>query len=414
MKILFLAHRLPFPPNKGDKIRSYNQLKFLAKYGTLYLGTLIDDPRDREFQNELQQICDEIYIAPIMSKTRRPLSTLAHLKKLPASVCYFYDKKLQTWVDSILSEKNIDVIFCFSSTMAEYLFRSKVWENLQTSGTKTLMDYCDVDSQKWLDYALIKRWPLSWFFAKEGHLLLKYEQRIADTFDSCFLASSREKNLFEKKHSATNVVVLENGVDLDFFSNQKQSINEASPQPVIIFTGVMDYDVNIDGVFWFVENIWPAICKKIPEIKFYIVGSNPTPQIQSLARHDNIVVTGYINDIRTYYKMATACIAPLRIARGIQNKVLEALAMSKAVVCTQNAFEGINAEAGKDLLVVDDPDEFANAVITLCKQPDQCEQLGRNGRKKMEQNYSWHSQLKVLERFLPTAKTAATEPQNLA
>lgn len=413
MNILFLAHRLPYPPNKGDKIRSYNQLKFLSKYGSIYLGTLIDDPRDIQYKNAFNKICDDVHISSIIAKTRRPLSALGHFRKQPASVCYFYDKKLQQWVDNVLTKKRINVVFCFSSTMAEYLFRSPSWEKIQTSEIIILMDYCDVDSKKWFDYASIKRWPLSLFFQREGHLLLQYEQRIADTFDFCFFASSREKRLFEKYHNATNIDVLENGVDLDFFSIQTQPENRLQPSPPIIaFTGVMDYDVNIDGVLWFIEKIWPAIIRKNSEVQFYIVGSNPTPQIQALSKQNNIIVTGYIKDIREYYEMATICIAPLRIARGIQNKILEALAMSKAVVCTQNAFEGINAEPGRDLLVFDDPADFAQNIITLLKDPEKRAKLGQNGRRQMEKNYSWPAQLNVLQRYLPQKQTWISKTQH--
>ena len=412
MNILFLAHRIPYPPNKGDKIRSFHQLKHLASFGSVYLGTLIDDARDVKYETNLKKICDEVKVVTITSKIRKLVSVLGHIKGKPASVCHFYDRRLQQWVDEILVSKKIDFVFCFSSTMAEYLFCSSQWDKLQQGNVKLLMDYCDVDSQKWLDYSRIKKWPLAGFFAHEGMLLIEYEQRIADTFNSCFLASSREKSMFDERHRATNVEILENGVDLDFFSNHTPFDSREQDLPILVFTGAMDYDVNIDGVCWFVDKIWPRIVQRGPEVQFYIVGSKPTPDIISLGKKTNIVVTGYVDDIREFYTKATICIAPLQIARGIQNKILEALAMSKAVVCTDNAFEGINAEAGEDLLVLNKPEDFADGVVALLADAKRRQKMGVNGRSRMEKNYSWDAKLRVLEENLGV-KTLASEQSNL-
>lgn len=401
MNILYLAHRMPFPPNKGDKIRSFHQLIYLTQKGNVYLGTLFDNPSDLQYTAELKKICIDVCAVGNHSKAKKLSSAAGHCIGKAASVCYFYDKYLQEWIDFTLGTHSIDLIFCFSSTMAEYLFRSVEWGSLQRGRVKLLMDFCDVDSQKWLDYAKMKQWPWSVFFGREGQLLRKYEQEIVDSFGTCFLASSREKKVFDQSHQANNVEVLENGVDLDFFTCRNLSAPDSTNEPALVFTGAMDYEVNVDGVCWFVEKIWPIIKKTVTAAKFYIAGSNPLPKIRVLDKQDSIVVTGFVKDIREYYELATVCVAPLRIARGIQNKVLEGMAMSKTVVCTSNAFEGINATAGADLLVVDGPDNFAMTVISLLMDPDKRLKTGKNARQCMERNYSWSSKLKVLEQHLP-------------
>ncbi|MFP7753826.1 TIGR03087 family PEP-CTERM/XrtA system glycosyltransferase [Thermodesulfobacteriota bacterium B35] len=401
MRILLLTHRIPYPPNKGDKIRSYHQLQYLLERGSVYLGTLIDDPRDLGYADELGINCEDTFFAEINTKAKRFISALYQVATgKPASVTYFHDRKLQQWINIILDSRRIDLIFCFSSTMAEYLFRSPSWKRIKEQGVQLVMDFCDVDSRKWQDYGEIKRWPLSTFFRREGKLLQQYEQDIATAFDICFLASSRERRLFHQLHGGQNVSVLQNGVDLDFFSNRESTVVEKNTSPVLVFTGAMDYDVNIDGVLWFVSYIWPRIIEKAPDVRFYVVGSNPTREIKSLEQKGGITVTGYVEDIREYYKMATICVAPLRIARGIQNKILEAMAMTKPVICTSNAFEGIIANPGQDLIVADEPEDFALSVLALLENSKKRQLIAERGRRCMEEKYSWDAQLSLLDQYI--------------
>ena len=399
MNILFLAHRIPYPPNKGDKIRSFHLLQYISIRGNLFLGSLFDDPRDKKYLTALQNLCADSAVFPLNARRKKILSVACHTFRRPASVCYFYNHKLQDWVDNLLKKKEIDLVFCFSSTMAEYVFRSSAFHHSAKSTIPLLMDFCDVDSVKWVDYAKIKPWPLSSFFRKEGVLLQQYEQRILKEFSHCFLASSREKSLFQKIHDFSDIHVVENGVDLNYFQPTSQETPDIPP-PILVFTGAMDYDVNIDGVSWFVHAIWPDIKKYQPDVQFYIVGSNPTQEVLKLADIAGVHVTGYVDDIRSFYNRATICIAPLRIARGIQNKVLEAMAMGKPVICTSNAFEGITAQPDRDLLVYDEPVDFAGQIVTLLAHPERRKQLGRNARLCMESHYSWDSQLSVLDPFL--------------
>ncbi|MBU1057115.1 MAG: TIGR03087 family PEP-CTERM/XrtA system glycosyltransferase [Proteobacteria bacterium] len=404
MKFLFIAHRIPFPPNKGDKIRSFHELKFLAGLGEVYLAALVDEPKDFSFEKELRTFCKEVFLVPINSKIKKIISTIGLLSKQPMSVIYFYERSLQEQIDNILDDEHFDAIFCFSSTTAEYIFRSRHrFSKKEKSSVKLIMDFCDVDSCKWADYASSQKWPLSFVYRQEGQLLKDYEYRVAKTFDYSILISSRERILFENVHGKmNNVVEIGNGVDLDYFNPKFDGSEQTTTchSFEIIFTGAMDYYVNIEGVLWFVEDIWPLIKKKCPQAYFTIVGSNPVPDIVKLNGKNDIGVTGFVDDIRPYYRRAVICVAPLRIARGVQNKVLEAMAMSKAVICTGNAFEGINAVLDRDILVRDVPVEFAQAVVDLIENPSKRLKLEKNSRNCVEKNYQWDTNLSLLHELV--------------
>jgi len=404
MRFLFIAHRIPYPPNKGDKIRSFHELKFIATLGEVYLAALVDDPADFQYEKELRTICHDVLLAPVNPKIKRLLSIFGLLSRTPMSVKYFYEKRLQLAIDKLLAEKQFDGIFCFSSTSAEYIFRSShdLFDKTKVK-TKLVMDFCDVDSYKWSDYSLLQKWPFSFLFKQESSLLKKYEHRIERSFDHSILISSRELALYEKVHPGINSIVeMGNGVDLEFFKPQclEAQQKKSSENFEIIFTGAMDYYVNIEGVLWFVDEIWPLIKKQCPQAVFTIVGSKPAPEIMRLKGKDDIDVTGFVDDIRLYYARAAVCVAPLRIARGIQNKILEALAMAKAVVCTPNAFEGINAAPGQDLLVHDSAEQFASAVAGLLKDLPARKKLEENSRKCVEKFYHWDANLSLLENLL--------------
>jgi sugar transferase (PEP-CTERM/EpsH1 system associated) len=411
MNLLFIAHRIPYPPNKGDKIRSFNELRYLAGLGRVTLAALVDDPRDFQYRKKLEDLCDRVLLAPIAPRRKKIVSLSAPFSGRPMSVHYFYDSGLQRQIDQLLETEEFDGIFCFSATSAEYVFRSRALNRDSARCPLLVMDFCDVDSRKWHDYSTSVRGPLAWLYRLEGRLLENYESRVIASFAHVILISEREIALFRQVHpTAREVVEIGNGVDLDFFNPA------AFPRPEkagneVVFTGAMDYYVNIEGVLWFVDEIWPGIRKACPEACFTIVGSNPAPEIVALGeRSEGITVTGYVDDIRTYYARATVCVAPLRIARGIQNKVLEALAMGRAVVATANAFEGIRAEPDRDLVVRDRADDFAAAVIELLENPEKRRRLEASGRCRMEENYRWETNLERLgELFRAGSETCAEE-----
>lgn len=395
MRILFLAHRIPYPPNKGDKIRSYNILQYLMKHHEVYLGCLIDETTDIQYIKPLQSQVKEFVFETIHPKLKKICCLHGIFQKKSISVCYFYSSGLQKKIDDLLDRIDFDVLFCFSSPMAEYYFRSN-HKNRSTKHLIRIMDLIDVDSYKWTQYAEKSTGLKRSIYRYEARHLLQYEHRIAETFDQSLVVSEQEKNIFLQGLAATNLTVVTNGVDLGFF-NLYRSQRQQAQKPMLVFTGVMDYWPNIEGVQWFVERIFPRIRAAAPDTTFYIVGSRPTTEIRRLEQIEGIVVTGFVEDVRDYLVMADVCVVPLRIARGIQNKILEAMAMGKPVVTTSQAFEGINAVSGEEIVSADSEDMFAAAVIDLLQDTQKAESMGAKARQCVETHYSWDRNLSVLD-----------------
>ena len=395
MRILYLAHRIPYPPNKGEKIRAFHQVKYLADRHTLDLICLIDDQRDLPHVAPLEQLCNRIYaylIKPLPSKVR---GLFAQLAGGTVSVGYYHRTAVQQVFDRWLAETAYDAIICFSSTMAEYVFRTPGSD--RQPSPRLVMDFCDVDSDKWRQYAETARLPLSLIYAREHRRMQQYEQRIHRAFDCSVLVSRQEADLFAAQVGTEDkITVIPNGIDAEFF-DRRHAIEPGLPRqsgaPMIVFTGAMDYHVNIDGVLWFCSEVLPLVRQAHPQVRFKIVGSNPTATVKQLAQQEGVEVTGFVDDIRPYYAMADVCVAPLRLGRGIQNKVLEAMAMERAVVSTSRANAGIQAVSGEHLQVADAPDAFAVAVCDLLNDQQRRLALGRAARDFVVNNFDWPANL---------------------
>jgi sugar transferase (PEP-CTERM/EpsH1 system associated) len=403
MNILYLAHRIPYPPNKGEKIRAYHQVKYLSQRHTLDLVCLIDDPRDLAHVDSLKQFCRRVHAQANLPYPAKVRGFLTQLFGGTVSVGYFYRQSVQKVVDAWLADTAYDAVVCFSSTMAEYVFRS-VQLTKRSPHLRLIMDFCDVDSDKWRQYAVKARFPMSVIFRREHRRMQRYERRIHQAFDASVLVSQQEAELFSRLiGTREKVVIISNGIDAQFFQPSlgftASGPREGSP-PVIVFTGAMDYHVNIDGVLWFCNEVLPSVKQYHPQLQFKIVGSNPTIAVQKLAERPGIEVTGFVDDIRPYYAMADVCVAPLHLGRGVQNKVLEAMAMEQAVVATSKANAGIGAKSGAHLLVADSPGGFAVAVNELLTNLTVRKQLGKAARKFVVSNFDWDKNLDVFAALL--------------
>lgn len=396
MRILFLSHRLPFPPNKGDKIRSFHLLSRLSARHEVHVACPVDDASDLEHVADLQPRVAGICCERIDSLVHRLARPLALATGEPVSVRAFHSGALQSRVDDLLDRQSFDCVFAFSSPMAEYCFRSRHWHT-GFRRMRKLMDFIDVDSAKWADYANRSKGWRRWIYLREARLLAAYETRIATEFDTLFLVTEAERGALPSGLPAHKVFALPNGVDLDYFSPVQTPSSDA---PCVVFTGVMDYWPNIEGVTWFVRDIWPVVRATHPAATFYIVGSKPSRQVLELAREPGVRVTGFVPDVREYLGASQVCVAPLRIARGVQNKVLEAMAMGRAVVCTPQALEGIPAAREREVLVAADASGFAAAVIRLLGAPLEASRIGTAARACMEHHHRWDRALKPLDDLL--------------
>ncbi len=395
--VLLLVHRIPFPPDKGDKIRSYHLLKFLAENHRVYLGAFVDDETDYRFEPELQTICEEVFLRPNGGWRSKMGSAISLLRRQSLSTGYYYCPEMRAWVDGILAERSIDVVVGFSSTMAQY------FPPHAEGGPVLIADFVDVDSDKWRQYSEESKWPISWMYRYEAHALRNWEAAVLRSSDVVSVVSAAESRIVPiGPDSRATVEVVANGVDFGYFDPQ-----QPLPDPfegrrqAVVFTGAMDYYANVDAVCWFAEDIWPGIRADQPDAEFVIVGSNPTRAVTALTRIPGVTVTGRVPDVRPYVRHASVVVAPLKLARGVQNKVLEALALNKPVVATPQALQGLSGDL---------PELVTEAITEADFRQSVCGYLGLDnatsadsGQKYVREHFDWDRNLSRLESFFPGA-----------
>ena len=392
--ILYLVHRLPYPPNKGDKVRSYHLLKHLARQHRVFLGTFIDDPEDEVHVSTVRTLCADLHVSRLSPKRARVSSLNALFSGDPLTLRYYRSRALSDWVEKICHTNQIDAAVIFSSAMGQYLAEFQPFP--------VLVDFVDVDSAKWTQYAPRHRWPMSSLYRREGRLLLAYERHMAARSTRSFFVTENEADLFcqQAPECRAQVEAMGNGVNADFFSpdDTLPSPYKAGELP-LVFTGAMDYLPNVDAVTWFCTAVLPAILQRWPNTRFHIVGRNPTSQVLSLAS-ENVNVTGTVADVRPYLQHATAVVAPLRIARGIQNKILEAMAMAKPVIASTECAVAVDAENGTELLHAENQAEYLSALARVLDNPDTTLSIGQAARQRVLERYSWDAQLAAIDRHL--------------
>ena len=396
--LLFLAHRIPFPPNKGDKIRSFHLLRHLAQRYRIYLGAFVDDANDWQYANALAPYCAEMKLLPLHPRRSKLKSLTGLLTGEALTLPYYRNAALSDWARQRVQDGSVNRGLAFSSAMGQFM---------PPGLARTVMDMVDVDSDKWTQYAPSQRWPLSWLYAREGRKLAAWEARMAQQFDATLLVSEPEAALLQQRvpQARDRIAAFENGVDSDYFSPQREY-----PKPfpaevrAIVFTGAMDYWPNIDAVTWFANEVFPAIRKQCSQAQFVIVGSRPSMEVKNLARQPGVIVTGSVPDVRPYLAHAACAVAPLRIARGVQNKVLEAMAMGRTVVATPQAAEGIRARAGEEYILANEANTFSHAVIN---QLERHSDIGQAARQAVLRHYDWQQNLSTVDACLEISPAAS-------
>ena len=402
--LLFLAHRLPYPPNKGDKIRSWHLLRHLAERYRVYLATFVDDPRDWQHVGVLEKICAGVFVRPLPPLRARLRSLRGLLGGQPLTLPYYHDGAMRRWVGEQVQQQDIRRLFAFSSAMGQYA-PAPCDRPMQR-----VMDLVDVDSDKWRQYSQHKSWPMRWVYEREARTLGAYERRLAAEWDACLLVSETEAQWLRERapESAARIHALNNGVDVAYFSPDQAFSNPyGDGERALVFTGAMDYWANVDAVCWFAEAVWPAIQQQLPAARFYIVGSRATAAVQRLAERPGIVVTGAVADVRPYIAHAHAAVAPLRVARGIQNKVLEAMAMGRPLVITRAAADGIPLTGLPGVMVGDAVTEQVPACSNLL-ETESAPVTDRAMRAWVCQHYDWNRNLACLDQYFTTTVPGQT------
>ena len=392
--LLYLTHRIPYPPNKGDKVRSFNILRQLARAHRVWLGTFVDHRDDLQHIPTLGQWCEQVCAIPIEPRIRRIASLRGLVQGEALSLPYYRSPRLAEWVLRTVGEHEIRAAVAFSGPMAQYLGVPGL--------ARRVVDFCDVDSAKWTQYAAEHRWPMSWLYRREGERLLAFEREAAAQVDASLFVTEAEANLFRAAapELSTRVGVMQNGVDADFFSPANAGESPYPPGgPVIVFSGAMDYWPNVDAVTWFATELLPRIRQAVPGVRFCIVGMNPAPAVQALAG-EGVTVTGTVPDVRPYIAHADVVVAPLRIARGIQNKVLEAMAMARPVVVSADSATGLAARPGQDFEIARDGDDTVRHVLALLADPARRSAMGTAARTCVVDHYSWQAHLAQLDALL--------------
>jgi len=400
--LLFLSHRIPYPPDKGEKIRAWHILQRLARRHRLHVGCFIDDPADWAHVPMLRAHCADLACFGI-DRRWRLLRSLPRLRPgLPLSLAYFQDARLRRFVAKKLAQ-GMQGAFVYCSAMAPYLMHG--------GRLPRVLDMVDVDSEKWREYARRAAWPARAVWAREARTLFRFERQAVKAFDRTVLVSAAEAERFLElaPDCAGRVGVIENGVDLARFALGPWADPYPPGGPVVTFVATLDYWPNVDAAVWFAEKILPRLRAACPGVRFAVVGARPADAVRKLAALDGVLVTGRVDDVRPYIAHAACLVAPLRIARGIQNKVLEAMAMAAAVVATPEAFSGIRAQAGRDLLVAGTEAGFADSVADVLagRHPG----LGAAARQAMQAGYDWETTLSALETLFGRREGAQAVPR---
>jgi len=393
-ELLFLTQRIPYPPIKGEKIRPLQILRFLRQRYTVHLGCLVDEEVDWQYVPELEKLCGETHFAPLDPRVAKLACLRGLLTGDPLSVIYFYNRGLDRWVRDLLARRRPEAAFVCSSAMAQYLL------GRPHRPRRIVMDFADVDADKWRQYAERHSGPMGWVYRRESRKLLAFDREVGQSFDASTFVSPAEAALFRQlaPELAAKAHYVNSGVDSAYFSPDIHHDNPyASGGPVAVFTGTMNYWPNVDAVAWFAREILPLARERIANLRFAVVGSNPDPKVQELARIPGVIVTGRVPDVRPYVAHAAVAVVPLRVAGGVQNKVLEAMAMAKIVVASPRALAGLEAEAARHVKVAEAADAFATAVVGAIEGAGGAA-FGSGARRCVLDLYEWQ---RNLTGFLP-------------
>jgi polysaccharide biosynthesis protein PslH len=402
VKVLFLSHRFPYPPTFGSKVRAFNVIRHLAREHEVTVLSLARSDAEAEEARGIAPFCAAYRAVRVHNAVQAAKIAVTLPSAVTASEAFFHSTELQREVDLQLASGSFDLIFAHCSAVGRYIEHGQ--------GTPKLIDFCDVDSRKWLDYLAFKPWPLTLGYRWEAWRMAAAERRVAANVDLVTVATPGEVVTLAEAGVTERVDWFPNGVDLDFFA---PSAAPFDPE-LISFVGRMDYFPNVQCMVEFCADVWPALRRARPALKLQIVGAAPTSAVLALARLEGVVVTGSVPDVRPYVQASALTIAPLKIARGTQNKILEAMAMEVPVVCSRIAASGVDALPGEHLLVADGRQENVDTILRLLGDPAERARLARAGRARVVSHHAWPSAMKRLDGIIERCVRRAPMPAALA
>ena len=397
MRRLYLVHRIPFPPDKGDKIRSYRWLEHLARHHEVHLVTLIDDPADAVHVPRLEEICASVSVTSIPGLASKFSALSCMARGRPLSLGWFHQQAAQRAVDEVLAKHDIDAVFCYSSTMAEYVFGR--------ADLVRVMDMVDVDSAKFETYARYESFPKSAIYRMEASRLGRYEERIAREFEAVILCTEPEAEMLRNRVPGAKVPAIGNGA----FLPEAAALEGREPSHRMIFVGAMDYFANVDAVVWGAREVLPLVREQIPDAEYHIVGRDPTPAVRALAELPGVIVHGGVPSLEDHLRGAALSLVPLRIAQGIQNKVLEAMSWELPVVTTPRIVHSLGATEGRECASGDDPAALAKQCVRLLRDREAARAMGKVARAFVGERFSWEREAGRIEELLESLTRVEAE-----
>jgi polysaccharide biosynthesis protein PslH len=389
MKILYVCHRFPFPPRRGGKIRPYNMIRHLSASGhEVTVASIVRSPEEATEGRGLGRYCTDYEMAEVSKPVQVMRMVLRLPTPTPSSMGYFYSPALARRVHALLARAPADLIFVHCSSVAQYV--------AGMNGIPKILDFGDMDSQKWLEYAGYKRFPLSAGYWLEGKKLEREEQRLARLFDMCTATTFAEWQTLERYRTGVVTDWFPNGVDAAYFSPGDGAYDANR----ICFVGRMDYYPNQQCMIDFCANVLPLLSARRPEVNLVIVGADPSPAVAKLAELPGVTVTGSVPDVRPYVRKSALMVAPLNIARGTQNKILEAMALGVPVVTSRVAAGGVDAIPGQHFIVASTPQEYANAILRIMGNEDERARLAVAGRARMLSHHDWGRSMRRLDEVI--------------
>jgi sugar transferase (PEP-CTERM/EpsH1 system associated) len=400
LKILMLTHRLPYPPDKGERIRSYHWLRALACEHQVDLISLNDRPATADEQSALKKIVQNLWVVPLSRWTRPFRLFRALITGRSFTEAYFRSSAMVSLLKKIQAAEQYDLAFAVCSSAGSYFLEAPAPDRL-------IVDLVDVDSAKWNRYAQQPKKLDRWIYQRESRKIADLERRLSSVAERIITVSPRECHLLSEVAPKANALAIPNGVDTNFF---KPADDAAAPNR-LVFVGQMDYMPNVDAVLWFADQVWPILQRQHPDLHWTIVGRNPSPAVQELGKLPNITVTGFVPDVRPYLVGAVS-IAPIRVSCGVQNKVLEALAAGSPVIASPNVAEGLDIKAQEDFLIAKKPIDWIAAIELLLKDHDLAQRLASQARQTMLQHLTWNH---IAEKMLACiAEKSNTREHNLS
>lgn len=404
MRILYLSLRCPYPPQRGDRIRSFHFLKQLSKRHDITLVFFAESDDDIAAVEHLKPYCERIEWVRFRSLYAKINTALHCFSRLPLQVHYWYSPQMQRKINQLLREEEFELVHAQLFRMGQYV--------VNAHGMLKVLDLCDSLALNLSRRADLDCTPKRFLVRLEEKRVRRYEVDIMKSFDSGTVVANFDRDYLLNQDENLKLSVVPMGVDLKYFhhnfvngenttetdiSSTEQDELDIHDDKILLFTGTMNYFPNSDAVVYFCQEILPLIQKQHPEVIFYIVGNHPTKQVKQLEKHDGVVVTGYVPDIRPYFEKASIFVAPLRAGSGIQTKNLEAMAMQTPVVTTSIGAMGLEAEQEKEVIIADTPEGFAQRVIDLIENPKRRKSVAMAGRKRVEISYDWSVLVERLE-----------------